>query len=84
LCAVKCRLEDGELIISYSDDGTGIAIKDKADFTSGNSMDFGRGIYLAMNILRVSKFGVRENGLPGKGLSVEITVPPSYYSIDLE
>ena len=83
-CAVKCRLEDGELIISYSDDGTGIAIKDKADFTSGNSMDFGRGIYLAMNILRVSKFGVRENGLPGKGLSVEITVPPSYYSIDLE
>lgn len=83
-CSVKCRIENGSLVITYSDDGVGIPYDKKASFASGASMEYGRGAYLAFNILRASGFRSKEVGVPGRGMTIEITVPVSNYSINWE
>ncbi len=80
-CRLKCEIIDGDLIISYSDDGSGIAYEHKSSFVSGTSMEYGRGIYLAFNVLRASGFTSKETGVPGRGMNIEITVPSSNYSM---
>lgn len=81
-CSVKCRMEGGNLVISYADDGVGIPYDSKNAFVSKGSADYGLGMYLAFNILRTSGFQFREIGRPGSGMLLEITVPPSRYTID--
>ncbi|UAL08081.1 MAG: GAF domain-containing protein [Candidatus Methanogranum gryphiswaldense] len=83
-CSIKCRIDNGSLVIVYSDDGVGIPYDQKASFVSGASMEYGRGAYLAFNILRASGFRSKEVGVPGRGMIIEITVPSSNYSINWE
>ena len=80
-CTVKCKMTDGNLVIVYADDGVGIPYDDKDSFVSKASAEHGLGIFLAFNIIRSSGFSVKEVGKPGSGMVLEITVPPSHYSI---
>lgn len=82
--SIKCRLHEGDLIITYSDDSEGIPQEQKDSFMSGTIMDHGRRIYLAGNILKASGFTAMEQGDPDKGLVLNITVPDSKYSITWE
>jgi PAS domain-containing protein len=83
-CSIKCRLEDRDLIIQYSDNSAGIPYEKKYDFVSDRKMEYGRGIYLAFSILKACGFKVRESGVPGKGMTIEMTVPVPNYSISWE
>jgi CheY-like chemotaxis protein len=81
-CSIKCKTEDGDLIIDYSDNGAGIPRELKSSFFSGKKMKYGLGIYLAYNIARASNFDIREVGDPDIGTTVEIKRPASCYRID--
>lgn len=83
-CSVKCRMDEGDIEIRYSDDGIGIPYELKDEFMSGNNMKFGRGIYLAVSILKACGFRASESGVPGQGTVVEITVPAPKYSLSWE
>jgi PAS domain S-box-containing protein len=83
-CSVKCRMEGGDITIAYADNSEGIPYESKDDFISGKNMAYGRGIYLAVSILKSCGFGFTESGVPGKGIVVEITVPAPKYSITWE
>ncbi|MDR1690723.1 MAG: GAF domain-containing protein, partial [Candidatus Methanoplasma sp.] len=83
-CSIKCRLDDGDLIIRYSDNSAGIPYKKKQDFVSGRMIEYGRGAYLAFNILKACGFGVSESGIPDEEMVIEITIPQPKYSISWE
>ena len=82
--SVKCRLEGGDLMIRYADNGAGIPYEKKDDFISGMTMGYGKGIYLAFNILKACGFRAKELGTPGKGMVLDISVPASKYSVSWE
>lgn len=83
-CSIKCRLEGGDLAITYSDNSEGITYEEKNDFISGTNMKCGRGIYLAISIFKACGFSVTESGIPGEGMIVDIIVPAPKYSIAWE
>lgn len=83
-CSIKCRMDVGDITITYSDNSEGIPYDEKDDFVSGTNMKRGRGIYLAISILKACGFGVTESGAPGKGMVVDIVVPAPKYSITWE
>ncbi len=83
-CSIKCRIDAGDIMITYSDNGEGIPYEEKNKFALGTDMDHGRGIYLAVNILKVCRFNMIESGIPGKGMVVDIIVPAPKYSISWE
>ena len=77
-------MDGGDLMITYSDNGEGIPYEEKSDFVSGKNMNRGRGVYLAISILKACGFGAIESGVPGKGMVLNIIVPASKYSIAWE
>ncbi len=82
--SIKCRLDEGNLIIIYSDNCKSIPPEQKDDLMSGKGMDHGRRIYLAGSILKASGFIATEQGHSDEGLVLNITVPDSKYSISWE
>ena len=79
--SVKCELVSGNLIIIYSDNTKGIPGDKKETFIAGESMEFGKGMFMAINTLNVEGFKLEERGDYGEGLELRITIPPSGYSI---
>jgi PAS domain S-box-containing protein len=66
----------GSLVITYEDDGVGIADGDKARiFERGFGKHTGFGLFLSREILSITGITLRETGTPGKGARFEITVP---------
>ena len=68
------------LLITYEDDGAGIADADKPRiFERGFGKHTGFGLFLSREILSITGITITENGMPGKGARFEITVPKGEY-----
>jgi len=75
--SVLCFTDNsGEGKIIVEDDGRGISedIKDEI-FDRGFGDNTGLGLFLTREILDISGITITENGIPGKGVRFEITVP---------
>lgn len=68
--------ENENLVISYRDNGVGIADKDREKlFQRGFGKNTGLGLFLSREILSITGILIAENGKEGKGVNFEITVP---------
>ncbi|MGI6471504.1 MAG: GAF domain-containing protein [Candidatus Methanomethylophilaceae archaeon] len=79
--SVKCELVSGNLIIVYSDNTKGIPNDKKEAFIAGESTEFGKRLFIAINMLNAEGFILEERGNYGEGLELRITIPPSDYSV---
>jgi PAS domain S-box-containing protein len=68
------------LILTYRDNGSGISEEDKKKlFRKGFGKHTGLGLFLSREILSITGITISENGIPGKGVRFEITVPNGAY-----
>jgi PAS domain-containing protein len=68
------------LTVTCEDDGTGIPAEDKERiFTRAYGSHSGLGLFLVMEILRITGLSIRETGQPGRGARFEISIPPGNY-----
>ncbi len=68
--------EQGDLKITYEDDGGGIVADEKEkSFKKGFGKNTGLGLFLIREILSITSITIKENGIPGEGVRFEITVP---------
>lgn len=71
------RHGNGGVTIRYQDDGEGVPETDKEKiFRKGFGKHTGLGLFLSREILGMTGITIRESGVPDKGVSFEITVPP--------
>jgi signal transduction histidine kinase len=71
--------EDG-LTLVYEDDGIGIPMEEKQKiFHKGFGKNTGLGLFLAREILAITRITITENGEPGKGVRFGILVPKDMY-----
>ncbi|WP_321506899.1 PAS domain S-box protein [uncultured Methanoregula sp.] len=71
-----------ELVILYTDNGTGIHPEHKDHlFQKGFGKNTGLGLFLSREILAITDITIEEHGTPGKGVRFEITVPERGYRI---
>ena len=69
-------------VIRCEDDGDGIArVEKERIFERGFGKNTGLGLFLAREILEITRITIRETGEPGKGARFEITVPKGAYRI---
>jgi signal transduction histidine kinase len=73
------KAESGGLRLIYEDDGVGISAEDKLKlfkegFSTGCST--GYGLFLSKKMIDVYGWQIRENGESGKGVKLEIEIPP--------
>lgn len=74
------REESDTLIVGYEDDGPGIPQEKKKFLFEGKSgLQHGLPLSVARDILGISGFGLQETGEPGKGVRLEIRIPPTSY-----
>jgi PAS domain S-box-containing protein len=70
--------ENGELVVTFEDDGVGIPEKEKEKiFGYGVGKHTGLGLAFSRDILAVTSITIRETGSEGSGARFEIRVPPS-------
>lgn len=73
---ITSQVEDGALVLVFTDDGTGIPVKDTTRlFTKGFGKNTGLGLFLSREILAITDITINETGEPGKGARFEIVVP---------
>jgi len=76
LITVRCRKEGDELVITFEDNGVGIPLNEKARiFEKGFGQHTGFGLFLAREILAITKIIIVETGTHGRGARFEIIVP---------
>lgn len=69
-----------ELVITYSDDGIGIATDEKEKiFNRGYGRDSGLGLFLIREVLAITGITILERGTPGEGVRFEMTIPPGKF-----
>lgn len=69
--------DDGELVVIFWDDGTGVPADNKElIFTRGYGNNTGLGLTLSREILAVTDIRLVETGTPGKGARFEMHIPP--------
>jgi PAS domain S-box-containing protein len=77
---VGCEEREGGLVITFADNGCGIALGRKQKiFEKGYGEGTGLGLYLAREILAITGITIQETGTPGRGAVFEITVPQGAY-----
>jgi PAS domain S-box-containing protein len=80
LMSFSSRTSAEGLVITYRDNGVGIAAEDKKNlFQKGFGKHTGLGLFLSREILAITGITITENGEPGKGVQFEITVPPGAF-----
>jgi PAS domain S-box-containing protein len=68
------HMKGDELVLVYEDDGIGVPESQKqAIFESGPGGEMG--LFLAKEVLGMTRIGLKENGVPGKGFRFEMVVP---------
>ncbi|MDD5142148.1 hybrid sensor histidine kinase/response regulator [Methanoregula sp.] len=71
------RTSDGGLLVVYEDDGAGVSEDEKTlIFQKGFGKNTGLGLFLSREILEITRISIRENGLPDRGATFEIAIPP--------
>jgi PAS domain S-box-containing protein len=69
-------ISDQGLSLICEDDGVGVPENFKNYiFERGMGQNTGMGLFLSREILSITKIGIRENGIPGKGARFEMLVP---------
>ncbi|MCK9581077.1 MAG: PAS domain S-box protein [Methanoregula sp.] len=77
---VRCGIVEGELVITFADNGVGIPLDEKQKvFEKGFGRHTGFGLFLAREILAITGISITETGSHGKGATFEITVPKGTY-----
>lgn len=77
---VTSNLDEKDLIITYADDGVGIAKGDRAQlFERGFGKHSGFGLFLSREILSITGISIAETGTPGSGAQFTIRVPGGMY-----
>lgn len=79
---IRFSTETGEAgaRILCEDNGCGVPQKFKEDiFLRKHFTHTGFGLFLSRDILEITGFSIRENGVPGEGARFEIAVPPGYF-----
>lgn len=80
--SLSCHQSNSDMIISYEDDGGGIALAEKEKvFEKGFGKNTGLGLFLIREILSITGIEIVENGEPGKGVRFEIRVPVGKWRI---
>ncbi|MCK9323102.1 MAG: GAF domain-containing protein [Candidatus Methanomethylophilaceae archaeon] len=79
---VKYRIDRGNLILIYRDNGIGLSVDTKDNIVKGKIENGKFGMFLVGSILAATKFTLGEVGFSGKGVVFEITIPPENYSIN--
>jgi len=73
---IDCLEKDGDLILTYEDDGVGIPYEEKAElFTKGFGKGTGLGLFLSREILAITGITIKETGEPGRGVRFEMLIP---------
>jgi signal transduction histidine kinase len=73
---VSARRSKTDLVISWEDNGTGVAANEKERiFERGFGNNTGLGMFLIREILSLTGITIKETGVPGSGARFEITVP---------
>ncbi len=74
--AIDAVLEGGDLMVDYTDDGVGIAEREKGSlFTKGYGKNNGLGLFMVKEILGITGIGISEDGVPGQGVRFRIRAP---------
>jgi len=77
---VGCEEIDDYLVITFSDNGCGIAPNEKKKiFEKGYGKNSGLGLFLVREILSITGININENGTFGEGAAFEILVPKGAY-----
>jgi signal transduction histidine kinase len=77
---VGCGKRKNSLVISFADNGTGIAPGEKQKiFEKGYGKNTGLGLFLVREILAITGMTISETGTPGEGAVFEIVVPEGAY-----
>jgi signal transduction histidine kinase len=82
---IKVRFEqtDGAGQLYIEDDGVGIAADEKElIFRRGYGKNTGLGLYVSKEVLSITGIGIVENGEPGKGTRLMITIPPGIFRLE--
>ena len=67
-----------DLIITYKDNGIGMAQEEKnLIFKQGHGKNTGMGFFLIREILGLTNITIRECGVPGEGVRFEMKIPKS-------
>ncbi|MGV8109551.1 PAS domain S-box protein [Methanospirillum sp.] len=79
-------VNDGQnLVLVFEDNGVGIPSSEKEMiFERGYGKNTGFGLFLIREILAITGLSIKENGIPGKGVRFEITVPQGVYRTIME
>ena len=73
---VRCKEQNGDLLIYWEDDGTGVPDDQKKRiFERGVGKNTGLGLFLSREILAITGITIKETGVYGKGARFEMTVP---------
>ncbi|RPI39981.1 MAG: PAS domain S-box protein [Methanoregulaceae archaeon] len=73
---VRCEPAGDELLINVEDNGVGIPLGEKQNiFRKGYGKNTGFGLFLAREILAITKISIHETGRHGSGARFEIVVP---------
>ena len=76
------RVDEEGLTLVYEDDGIGIKEEEKQKiFHKGFGKNTGLGLFLAREILAITRITITENGEPGKGVRFGIVVPKDMYRL---
>jgi PAS domain S-box-containing protein len=79
---VTYQLREDDCAIIIEDDGTGIPDTEKEKLFLQREDSYGRGLFLAHEILSITGMTIRETGTFGKGARFEIMVPSEGYRVE--
>jgi PAS domain S-box-containing protein len=79
---VRCERDPDGFVIIVEDDGIGVPVTEKDKiFGRGYGSHTGLGLFLAKEILSITRITIRETGIPGHGARFEMLVPKGSYRL---
>jgi signal transduction histidine kinase len=80
--ALSYEKSNSDLILRYTDNGTGISGEDKKKiFTKGFGKNTGLGLFLIREILSLTGISITEHGVHGTGVIFDMLIPAGFYRI---
>ncbi len=77
---ISCKQQDSDLLLFFEDDGPGVPDEDKERiFIRGYGRHTGLGLFLAREILAITRIEIHENGEYRRGARFEFRIPKGSY-----